>query len=149
MTQIKDSCLDPTIGLITGEAGELKARGHIRRQTTVTPGYTTTDDFGSDGDDTPHSTIASYSQPNYAAGNASFPTNGTAPGTVDLIFLDYFASTVVSVLNGMGGKYTTADVQYYLPPTFTTQSYLPIYATKYWQANMQSCPVGQGVGYPS
>jgi hypothetical protein len=106
-------------------------------------------DFGTDGDDTPHSTIPSYPQPDYAAGNASFPTDGTTPANVDVIFLDYFASTVVSILNGLGGKYTSADVQYYLPPTFTTQSYLPIYAAKYWQANVPNCPVGQGVGYPN
>jgi 2',3'-cyclic-nucleotide 2'-phosphodiesterase (5'-nucleotidase family) len=43
MPQVKDSCLDPTISLITGEKGELKARGHTRRQTVVTPGYTTTE----------------------------------------------------------------------------------------------------------
>jgi hypothetical protein len=42
MPQVKDFCLDPTISLITGERGELKARGHNRRQTVVTPGYTTT-----------------------------------------------------------------------------------------------------------
>jgi hypothetical protein len=150
MPQVKDSCMDPTIGLVTGETGELRARGHTRRQTVVTPGYTTTDDFGSDGDDTPHSTIHSYAQPNYAAGNASFPTDGTTPATVDVIFLDYFASTVVSVLNKLGGTtYTTANVQYYMPPNFTTQSYLPLYAQKYWQANVPNCPVGQGVGYPN
>jgi hypothetical protein len=129
----------------------VKARGHTRRQTVVTPGYTTTDDFGTDGDDTPHSKIPSYSQPNYAAGNASFPTDGTTPASVDVIFLDYFADTVVSVLNQLGGAttYTSADVQYYLPPSFTTQSYLPVYAKQFWQANVPNCPVGQGVGYPS
>jgi len=149
--QVKDSCMDPTISLVTGENGEVKARGHTRRQTVVTPGYTTIDDFGTDGDDTPHSKIPSYSQPNYAAGNASFPTDGTTPASVDVIFLDYFADTVVSVLNQLGGAttYTSADVQYYLPPSFTTQSYLPVYAEQFWQANVPNCPVGQGVGYPS
>ena len=145
----KDSCLDPTVGLVSGQTGELKTRGISRRQTVVTPGYVTTDDFGTDGDDTPHSKIPSYSQPNYAQGNASFPTDGSTPAAVDVIFLDYFASTVVSVLNKLGGKYTINDVSYYLDPSFTTQSYLPEYAKKYWQANVPNCPVGLGVGYPS
>ncbi|KUJ12389.1 uncharacterized protein LY89DRAFT_623543 [Mollisia scopiformis] len=149
MPQVKYSCIDPTISLISGYTGELKSHGVTRRQTIVTPGYTTTDDFGTDGDDTPHSKIPSYSQPNYVAGNASFPTDGTTPATVDVVFLDYFASTVVSVLNGLGGTYTTADVSYYLPPSFTTQTYLPLYAQQYWQANVPNCPVGQGVGYPN
>jgi hypothetical protein len=77
MPQAQDSCLDPTISLITGETGELRARGITRRQTVVTPGYTMTDDFGNDGDDTIYSKIPSYSQPNYVQGNASFPATGT------------------------------------------------------------------------
>lgn len=145
----RDSCVDPTIGLISGTTGELKTRGISRRQTIVTPGYVTSDAFGTDGDDTIHSKIASYSQPNYAQGNASFPVDGTTPASVDVIFLDYFASTVVSVLNKLGGKYTINDVSYYLDPSFTTQSYLPEYAKTNWQANVPNCPVGQGVGYPS
>jgi hypothetical protein len=143
----KDSCLDPTLGLISESQAELKTRGITRRQTTVAPGYVTTDDFGTDGDDTPHSEIPSYSQPNYAQGNASFPTDGTTPDVVDVIFLDFFASTVVSVLNTLGGKYTSVDLSYYLDPSFTTQDYLPAYAKLAWQANVPNCPVGQGVGF--
>jgi hypothetical protein len=146
--QVKDTCMDPTISLISGQVGELKPRGITRRQTVVTPGYTTTDDFGTDGDDTPHSKISYYSQPNYVAGNASFPADGT-PDNVDVVFLDYFASTVVKILNQLGGTYTIGDVAYYMPESFTTQSYLPLYAQQYWQANVPNCPVGQGVGYPN
>ncbi|TVY17093.1 Secreted protein [Lachnellula arida] len=144
----RDSCIDPTVGLISGTTGELKTRGISRRQ-TVGPGYTTTDAFGTDGDDTIHSKIASYAQPNYVQGNASFPVDGTTPAAVDVIFLDYFASTVITVLNAMGANYTTADLSYYLDPSFTTQSYLPEYAKSNWQANVPNCPVGQGVGFGS
>ncbi|KAH8684865.1 Metallo-dependent phosphatase-like protein [Tricladium varicosporioides] len=145
--EVDTYCADPTLGHISGQNGELKTRGIQRRQTVVTPGYMTTDDFGTDGDDTVHSTIPSYSQPNYVQGNGSFPTNGTKPVTVDVVFLDYFASTVVKVLSALGGTYTTADVGYYVDPSFTTQSYLPEYAKTYWQGNIPNCPVGQGVGY--
>lgn len=145
-----DGCLDPTLSLISGSSHshDLKPRGIVRRQTvTNTPGYTTTDDFGTDGDDTVHSKIPYYAQPNYVQGNASFPTDGTTPATVDVVFLDYFASTVVSILNKLGGKYTTSDVAYYVDKNFTTQDYLPAYAKSHWQANVPNCPVGQGVGY--
>lgn len=141
-----DGCADPSIGF--SSTSELKPRGITRRQTTVTPGYLTTDDFGSDGDDTPHSLIPSYTSPNYLQGNASFPDNGTNPEFVDVVFLDYFASVVVKVLNGLGANYTIADVGYYMDKSFTTNSYLPKYAAANWQANMPNCPVGQGVGYP-
>lgn len=135
-----DSCIDPTIGLISSTS-ELKTRGISRRQAVVTPGYVTTDDFGSDGDDTPHSVIPSYHQPNYAQGNASFPADGSAPAVVDLIFLDYFASTVVTVLNQMGGQYKIADVRNYIDPSFSVQSYLPEYARLFWQTNVPNCPI--------
>jgi hypothetical protein len=140
-----DACPDPGVGPISGE---LKPRGIIRRQTVTTnPGYLTTDDFGSDGDDTPHSKIPSYSQPNYIQGNGSFPATGN-PEFVDVVFLDYFASVVVQVLNGLGGAYTINDVGYYMERKFTTNSYLPLYAQQNWQANVPNCPVGQGVGFP-
>ncbi|CAD0022310.1 unnamed protein product [Aureobasidium pullulans] len=73
-----DSCIDPPVtrdNLITKRSypgGRI-----IRRQTTTTPGYVTTDDFGSDGDDTVHSKIPYYSVPNFFQANGSLPANGT------------------------------------------------------------------------
>lgn len=144
---------------------EPMTRGRQRRQTAnLTPGYVTkgtslriylvndilmicfADDFGIDGDDTIHSTIPFYPQPDYLQANASFPTSGAKPETVDLIFLDFIASGVVSALRSLGASYTVADTSYYLPETFTTNSYLPAYAKIAWQANVPNCPVGAGVG---
>lgn len=124
----------------------------VRRQsTTLTPGYTTSDDFGTDGDDTPHSKIPYYSYPNFFQSNGSLPASGnlSSDTTVDLIFLDYIADSVVAVLNGLGLNFTDSDVTYYLPETFTTNSYLPAYAkiAPTWQANVPNCPVGLGIGY--
>ena len=103
------------------------------------------DDFGTDGDDTIHSKIPSYPQPEDLQANASFPTNGADPKTVDLIFLDYIATDVLSALKKLGAGYTVNDVQYYLPKSFTTNSYLPAYAKLAWQANVPNCPVGGSV----
>lgn len=105
------------------------------------------DDFGTDGDDTIHSKIPYYPQPNDLQANASFPTDGSEPESVDLIFLDFIADEyVIPALNSAGANYTMADVSYYLPQTFTTNSYLPAYAKMAWQANVPNCPVGEGVG---
>ncbi|KAL8665355.1 MAG: hypothetical protein Q9202_002247 [Teloschistes flavicans] len=118
-----------------------------RQSPALTPGYTTTDDFGTDGDDTPHSRIPYFSQPNDLQANASFPADGSAPQSVDLIFLDFIGTGyVVPALNKLGGKYSASDISYYLPKTFTTNSYLPVYAQKFWQAGVPNCPVGTGVG---
>lgn len=158
------SCQDPIIGNIAGHSHDKRStRGHIRRQTTTasTPGYITTDDFGSDGDDTAHTAIPYYYQPNDLQANASFPTNGSVPDTIDLVFLDYIgANYIIPALTkaaaaltgadaGKGKNYTAADFQYYMPIEFTTNSYLPVYAkiTPEWQADVPSCPVGKGVGY--
>lgn len=138
-----DSCLDPTIGPIT-PSSDLRTRGIQRRTQVVTPGYTTTDDFGTDGDDTPHSTIPNYPVPNYFQAEGGFPATDN-PTTVDLIFLDFVSSDVLEVLGNLGAKYTAADVSYYLPNTgpntFTTQTYLLVYAQMAWQANVPNCPV--------
>ena len=139
-----DSCVDPPLT----SYGALHPRGIITRRqtTTLTPGYVTTDDFGTDGDDTPHSKIPYYRQPSYIQANASFPLDKSLPATVDLVFLDYIASNVVAALKSVGESYTMADVGYYLPQSFTTNSYLPEYARVAWQAGVPNCPVGEGVG---
>ncbi|KAI9789563.1 MAG: hypothetical protein M1816_005970 [Peltula sp. TS41687] len=146
---LQDSCVDPPIS-----HNHLSARSYaggriIRRQSTeLTPGYTTKDDFGSDGDDTPHSFVQLYAQPAYVQANGSLPSPGSAPPqTVDLVFLDYVARDVLAALKSIGAaNYTLADVEYYLDPSFTTNSYLPAYARREWQGNVPDCPVGEAVG---
>ena len=146
-----DTCPDASLGVVSVEnvlkPRQLTRGPHLRpRATSLTPGYVTTDDFGTDGDDTPHSRIPSYPQPQYIQGNETFPTDGSTPETVDLIFLDYFDTDVLSTLSSLGGKYSSADVAYYLDPgSFTTQTYLPAYAKRFWQANVPNCPTGEGV----
>lgn len=138
----RDSCIDPTLGAVTAST-DLKPRGVTRRSQVVTPGYVTTDDFGTGGDDTPHSVIPNYNVPQYVQGEGGFPA-GAAPANVDLIFLDFIADSVLQALGILGGKYTVADVSYYLPNTgpnmFTTQQYLLAYAKIAWQANVPNCP---------
>ena len=140
-----DSCVDavesPFSALIPRDVPLTQGK-HRRQTTSLTPGYTTSDDFGTDGDDTVHSKIPFFSQPEYFEGNGSFPTDGSTPATVDLVFLDFIAEDVIPVLSNLGAKYTDADISYYLPTTFTTNSYLPLYAKQAWQKNVPNCPIG-------
>ncbi|KAK3671123.1 hypothetical protein LTR78_008924 [Recurvomyces mirabilis] len=119
-----------------------------RQQIMLTPGYTTTDDFGSDGDDTVHSHIGNFvnSIPAYIGSNASLPSNPSPNAPVDLIFIDYIASDVLPALAGLGANYSESDVQYYINSTFSTNTYLNVYAQVAWKANITNCPVGVGVG---
>jgi hypothetical protein len=148
LTGREEACLDPHLGQVS-ENKKRTTRGTIRRQsTTLVPGYVTTDDFGTDGDDTTHSKIPAYPQPNDIQANVSFPTNGSEPLKVDVVFLDFIAKGyVIPALNSVGGNYSTADLSYYVPSTFTTNSYLPAYAKLAWQKNVPNCPIGGGVGF--
>lgn len=146
-----DGCIDPTLYRPSSRKQGLKPRSRsiTRRQAPtplqLTPGYTTKDDFGTDGDDTPHSAIPRYPVANDVQANASFPTDGSEPKTVDLVFLDFIAKGyIIPALNRVGGSYSLADVMMYMPPDFSTQDYLPEYAKKFWSQG-PSCPVGEGV----
>lgn len=127
MTPDLDSCIDPSITSDAATGRSYSSSRIVRRQSTLTSGYTTTDDFGKDGDDTPHLSIPTYTQPHYFSANGTFPPSGSTPSTVDLVFLDYFAAALVADLVSLGANYTVAQVQYYMPPTFSTQDYLPAY----------------------
>jgi hypothetical protein len=147
----RDICIDPPLTHhYEGVTRRSKQGGRlIRRQSTApSPGYTTKDDFGTDGDDTLHSAIPNYSQPNDLQANASFPLDGSMPETVDLVFLDFIASYIVNALNqpDVGGDFSLDQVSYYIDKDFTTNSYLPAYAKIAWQANVPNCPVGEGIG---
>lgn len=147
----RDTCLDPPLTHhYEGFTRRSKQGGRlIRRQSTApNPGYTTKDDFGTDGDDTIHSAIPDYSQPNDLQANGSFPLDGSMPKTVDLVFLDFIASYIVNALNqpDVGGDFSLSQVSYYMDKSFTTNSYLPAYAKIAWQANVPNCPVGEGIG---
>jgi len=116
----------------------------VKRVVAVSPGHITNDDFGANGDDTIHSRIPYYDQPHAVQANASFPTDGTMPKTVDFVFLDYLAPRVLNALEKTGVKYNRSNVQDYLPPTFTTNKFLSVYAKAKWQTGVSSCPVGSG-----
>lgn len=64
-----------------------QGHGVVRRQETVTSGYVTTDDWGTDGDDTKHTKIPEYKLPKYWQAQANFPKDKD-PEFVDLIFYD-------------------------------------------------------------
>lgn len=124
-----------------------QSKFHQHFSTSLGSKWFVADDFGTDGDDTPHSPIPKYPQPNDVQANASFPTDGTLPKTVDFIFFDFLTTKyVLPVLQRLGANYTIDDVQDYLPRTFTSSDYLPAYAKLKWQKNVPNCPVESETG---
>ncbi|OAA70351.1 Ser/Thr protein phosphatase family [Cordyceps fumosorosea ARSEF 2679] len=85
----------------------------------LTEGYTTVDDIGKDGDDTVHKAVAFHNVPNCIQAELGFPTDGSAPETVDLVFLDFVQPWVVLALKFAGGTQGADDVQKYIDGTFT------------------------------
>jgi hypothetical protein len=62
--------------------------GLARRQVAETLGYNTTDDFGNDGDDTVHYEIPEDQKlPRCVQGTTGFPSDGSDPDVVDLVFI--------------------------------------------------------------
>lgn len=86
MPAAPDLCVDPVFGPLSArdDGGAPAVR---RRQVVVdpVPGYTTTDDFGTDGDDTAHSAIPSYQIPDFFQGIAGAAADADV---VDLVFVD-------------------------------------------------------------
>ncbi|GAO14074.1 uncharacterized protein UV8b_06472 [Ustilaginoidea virens] len=143
MSTPDDECTNPTLGYMnSGDARESRdmheSRGVVRRQQVVTPGYTTKDDWGTDGDDTEHSKIPDYAIPGYWEARASFPQDGGNPDKVDLIFFDFIQKYI---LQNLGSGYTADMVHPYINSTFTSQDFMLPYAKMAWQKNVDKCPV--------
>ena len=95
----------------------------------LTPGYTTTDDAGSDGDDTLHSPIKFYRVPNCLESRVDFPPapsflpsslssfSGKAtadPTSVDLVYVDFIESYVLLALRFLGTDFAEGDTEAYM-----------------------------------
>lgn len=139
-----DTCIDPFLSpLSTVEIRDYahKHAGHTRRQTTqLTQGYVTTDDFGTDGDDTAHTAIPDYDYPNFFQALGGFPENGSLPDVVDLVFIDYIEADIIEYL---GSGYSEADISYYISENFSTRSYLPLFvqSSELFQQNLNNCTI--------
>ncbi|KAJ5346606.1 hypothetical protein N7541_009088 [Penicillium brevicompactum] len=111
---------------------------------TPSSGYTTCDDLGGDGDDTPHSQVPEYSVPVEIQVTAGFPSDGV-PETVDVIFPDFLQPEIVDALNSknlstsQSLNYTANDTRLYLPMNFTSFDLIPTYASMVWQDNTNNC----------
>ncbi|KAL8713093.1 MAG: hypothetical protein Q9225_006831 [Loekoesia sp. 1 TL-2023] len=85
----------------------------------LTPGYTTTDAAGSDGDDTLHSPIKFYKVPNVFETRISFPSVSSSepepePETVDLVYTDFIERYVLLALKFLGTDYEEGDTGVYM-----------------------------------
>ena len=94
----------------------------------LTPGYTTTDDAGTDGDDTIHAPITFYRVPNCIESRIAFPTISSSetnpqtptssqskdPTSIDLIYVDFIESYILLALKFLGTDYEEKDTEVYM-----------------------------------
>lgn len=111
---------DEQLYLASGQMpmGKDDAPGH---DAELTPGYTTTDDAGSDGDDTVHAPIKFYRVPNALESRVGFPplrTDGSEesadPVSVDLVYVDFIESYILLALKFLGTDYAEQDTDVYM-----------------------------------
>ena len=85
----------------------------------LTPGYTTQDDAGSDGDDTIHTPISFYRVPNCIQSTinpSQIPLdNNDEEIVVDVVFNEFIQPWIILALKFLGLDYEDADVEKYMP----------------------------------
>ncbi|KAJ9607972.1 hypothetical protein H2200_008051 [Cladophialophora chaetospira] len=84
---------------------------------SLTPGYTTHDDAGSDGDDTIHSQISFYRVPNCIQSTVNPDQIGMNDDgiVVDVVFNEFIEPWILLALKFLGLDYTEGDVDKYMP----------------------------------
>lgn len=102
---------------------EKRAKGNL------TLGYVTSDSCPGVGDDTLHSPLPFYSAPDFI-GSAAPNVTGDTP--IDLVFIDFIQSQLLTVLNGLQNAttYTNADVKSY--SSVMSNGVLGVFAQQKW-----------------
>jgi 2',3'-cyclic-nucleotide 2'-phosphodiesterase (5'-nucleotidase family) len=80
----------------------------------LTPGYTTKDDAGSDGDDTVHSPISFYRVPNVIQAQIDPPSWAGDPATVDVIYIEFIQPWLLLALQFLDLDYSVEDTAIYM-----------------------------------
>ncbi|KAI9498507.1 Metallo-dependent phosphatase-like protein [Zychaea mexicana] len=107
-------------------------RQSIRHEARLTPGYTTKDDLGTDGDDTTHSEISYYDAKAFVG--TDMPPSDNSSSLVDLVFVDFIQSIVESVIYDLTGQNYTVDTTYG-NPNITSSTMWIEFAENHWADN--------------
>lgn len=95
--------------------------GSAGNDSDLTPGYTTVDDAGDDGDDTAHSRISFYNVPSCFEAAVGFdPAQPDPPELVDLAYNEFVEDYILLALRYLGKNYDKGDTGLYLEATLTS-----------------------------
>ncbi|MCJ1243205.1 hypothetical protein MMC30_000402 [Trapelia coarctata] len=95
-----------------------KLQTALEDEQSLTPGYTTKDDAGDDGDDTLHAPISFYRVPNCIEARIGTSTITEEDGenqvdTVDLVYLEFVQPWILLALRFLGAEYELKDTEAY------------------------------------
>jgi 2',3'-cyclic-nucleotide 2'-phosphodiesterase (5'-nucleotidase family) len=91
-----------------------EAQQHLSNTLKLTPGYTTKDDAGSDGDDTEHSPINFYRVPNCIQSIINGSTTLSETETVDVVYIEFIQPWILLAFKFLGLDYTEPDTAPYM-----------------------------------
>ena len=100
----------------------------------LTPGYTTKDDAGSDGDDTLHEPISFYRVPNVIQSRIDPPSQIGDPETVDVVYIEFIQPWVLMALRYLDLDYSIEDTAIYMEGENLT-TLLAKWVTANWKGN--------------
>lgn len=107
---------------------------HLGSKPNLTPGYTTKDDAGNDGDDTLHSAITFYDVPNCIQALVKPSAMKDDPEVVDLVFIDFIQPWMLLALKFTGLEYDVEDVADYMEGQNLT-TLLARWVSHHWKKN--------------
>ncbi|KZZ87419.1 Ser/Thr protein phosphatase family protein [Ascosphaera apis ARSEF 7405] len=99
--------------------------------------HQTIDDFGSDGDDTPHHETGQIYAPPEALISLGGPA-GLSTDTVDVVIVELAIPVMINILSNAGIHLTRDNFKLYMDG-FTTKDVWPKYASQYWQKDVAGC----------
>lgn len=127
----------------TPKQGAQASISRAEKDHSLTPGYTTHDDAGSDGDDTIHSPIQFYEVPNCIQAPVGFDPSSTSgddkPDTVDLIYNEFIQKYIIMALEYLGEKHEEGDTDNYFPGKGFTQI-MTEWVKEHWGVDGKKCP---------
>ena len=84
------------------------------KKPSLTPGYTTSDDAGDDGDDTLHEPITFYDVPPCFETRVNVDEDAEPEETVDVVYLEFIQPWMLAALRFLGAEYEDKDTRPYL-----------------------------------
>lgn len=108
----------------------------LKQDKSHSPGYTTKDDAGTDGDDTIHSPIEYFKIPNCIQTEVDYSDNDEPPKSVDIVYNEFLEPWLILALRFLGQSYDQKDTLPYLGGKSLTDI-MADWVEEHWMCNIE------------